>query len=317
MTLLLGTNDLDQVVELLRSGNLVAFPTETVYGLGADASNPDAVARVFEAKGRPAGHPLIVHLGSTQQMLQWATDVDDRALALADAFWPGPLTLIVPSSGRATSEVTGDRSTIGLRVPNHPVTLDVLTRFGGGLAGPSANRFGHVSPTSAQHVMADLDGRIDAVLDGGSAQVGVESTIVEVLRGCPVAVLRPGGVSVDEISALLGEDVIDGRSSESRAAGMLASHYAPIAPVVVIEAAAPPSSWPADTVVIGPESTPIDPSQLISVPLDSAGFARSLYAALREADAREPATIAVVAPAEGVLSEAVRDRLSKASSPRE
>lgn len=317
MTLLLGTNDVDRAVELLTSGDLVAFPTETVYGLGADASNPNAVARVFEAKGRPAGHPLIVHLSSTQQMLEWATDVDDRALALADAFWPGPLTLIVPSSGRAVSEVTGGRSTIGLRVPNHPVALDLLARFGGGLAGPSANRFGHVSPTTAQHVMADLDGRITAVLDGGPAHVGVESTIVEVLRGHPVALLRPGGVSADEIAVLLGEDVIDGRSSESRAAGMLASHYAPKARVVVIEAGVPSRTWPADSVVIGPESISTDPGQLIAVPSDSAGFARNLYAALREADARTPATIVVLAPADGVLSEAVRDRLSKASSRRE
>lgn len=317
MTLLLSPADLDHAVDLLQGGGLVAFPTETVYGLGADASNPSAVGRIFEAKGRPTGHPLIVHIGSAQKLDRWAADLDDRAHRLAEAFWPGPLTLIVPSAGLAAPAVTGGRPTVGLRVPGHPLALDLLTRFDGGLAGPSANRFGHVSPTTAQHVMTDLGGRIEAVLDGGPAEVGVESTIVEVLGDRPATVLRPGGVTAEALEIVLGEEVLDGRSSTSRAAGMLASHYAPAARVVVLETPPAAGELGPDTIVIGHEVSLVDPEQRIQMPADGAGFARGLYAALRAADARGPETIAVVVPTEGSLLDAVRDRLSKASGPRE
>ncbi|MDH4365496.1 MAG: L-threonylcarbamoyladenylate synthase, partial [Acidimicrobiia bacterium] len=179
------TTDVEVGAAALRAGRLVAFPTETVYGLGADASNPAAVRAVFEAKGRPAGHPLIVHVAALHEARRWMADLDPaterRLMALARRFWPGPLTIVVPRSGRVAPEAVGGRPTIGLRVPAHPVALALLRAFQGGVAGPSANRFGRVSPTTAAHVLADLEGRVSVVLDGGPTTVGVESTIVDLV----------------------------------------------------------------------------------------------------------------------------------------
>ncbi|MEZ5377500.1 MAG: L-threonylcarbamoyladenylate synthase [Acidimicrobiales bacterium] len=309
--------DIDAAVATLRAGGLIGLPTETVYGLGADATNEAAVQRIFATKGRPAGHPLIVHVASAQQVDEWSTGSDARAAALAEAFWPGPLTIIVESSGLAAPSVTGGRTTVGLRVPDHPVALEVLRRFGGGVAAPSANRFGHVSPTTADHVRADLGDAVDVILDGGPSKVGVESTIIELVGGAPV-LLRPGGVSVEAIEAVLGESVVDGRTGESRAAGMMASHYAPDAPVVVVESI----DGPLDdrVAVIAPLGEPVlDPerSKVQWLPADAAGFAEGLYAALRRADSADTTQIMVVAPHEaGDLLPAVMDRLAKASAPR-
>ncbi len=312
------TTDLDRALEVLEQGGLVAFPTETVYGLGADATRPEAVRRVFEVKGRPVDHPLIVHLGVPpagrswgEWLARWTSAPDQRVVHLAEAFWPGPLTVIVPRSELVCDEAVGGRSTVGLRVPDHPLTLELLRRFGGGLVGPSANRFGRVSPTTAAHVVDDLGDQLEVVLDGGPARVGVESTIVEVIEGRPVTLLRPGGVSPGEIEAVLGEVVLDGRAGPSRAAGMLASHYAPVAPVEVVTTAGEAAirGGSQRTAVVGPGGT-------IELPADAEGFAKGFYAALRQADSPGVAKIFVVPPTSGDLLDAVLDRLRKSAGPR-
>lgn len=324
-TQLLGEGDVEMAVSILRDGGLVAFPTETVYGLGGDAENGAAVAKIYEAKGRPVGHPLIVHVASTEAAWTWAADVPPAAVALADAFWPGPLTLIVPRSPRAHSGTVGGRESIGLRVPDHQLTLDLLARFGGGVAGPSANRFGHVSPTTAAHVQADLDGRIDAVLDGGPSRVGVESTIVELVSDT-VTLLRPGGVTITEIAAALAlagledQSITDGRDGESRAAGMLVSHYAPDAPVHIVDDLGDAELNVGDVVVgatelVGDANANIPgETVVIELPIDADGFAEGLYAALREADQACDGRIVVIRPHDGRLSAAINDRLKKAST---
>ncbi len=300
---------------VLRAGGLVAIPTETVYGLGADASNDDAVGRIFAVKGRPAGHPLIVHIASAAAVPAWSTTRDPRVTRLAEAFWPGPLTLIVPKIDGIADAATGGRSTIGLRVPDHRLTQALLRDFGGGIAAPSANRFGRVSPTTAAHVRDDLGDAVDLILDGGSSAVGVESTIVE-LVGPEAVLLRPGGIGLDRLVAVLGEPVIDGRSGESRASGMLDSHYAPDAPVTVVEVGSPAlDRLDDDVVLITPVAHPH--RRQVVLPAAAEGYAEGLYRALREADAQHPSGIVVVPPTEGgPLLPAVLDRLVKASAPR-
>lgn len=318
----LSAGDTEFAAEILDAGGTVAIPTETVYGLAADAAADRAVAKIFEAKGRPAGHPLIVHVADADRVGEWADVSDPRVDELARRFWPGPLTLVLPRTDRVSTLVVGDRSTVGVRVPDHPVTHAVLEAFAqvgsGGVAAPSANRFGHVSPTTAAHVLDDLDGRIDAVVDGGPTTVGVESTILE-LVGREPKLLRPGGVTQEAIEAVLGRSVIDDRSGPSRAAGMLASHYAPAAEVVVVTADEVGDRID-DTVpiaVIGPLPD-IDLGSAIglALPEDSHGYARGLYDALRTADALGVDRILVVPPSTGPLVDAVRDRLAKAASPR-
>ncbi|HSB87363.1 MAG TPA: L-threonylcarbamoyladenylate synthase, partial [Ilumatobacteraceae bacterium] len=195
-------SDVDRALDVLRAGGLVAIPTETVYGLAADASNPSAVRRIFAVKRRPVDHPLIVHIATSEQLGHWASTIPPAAAVLADACWPGPLTLLVPRAASVIAEVTGGRETVGVRVPAHALTLELLHRFGGGLAAPSANRFGRVSPTTAAHVRADLGDEVDFVLDGGPCPIGVESTIVDCTVD-PPQVLRPGGISNEDIAGLL------------------------------------------------------------------------------------------------------------------
>ena len=199
--------DIEQAVRVLRAGGLVAFPTETVYGLGADAEDVQAVERIFAAKGRPRTHPLIAHIGSADQLDHWAADVPESARLLAERFWPGPLTLVLWRSNRVPFAVTGGLETVALRVPDHPVALALLSAFGGGVAAPSANRFGSVSPTTARHVREDMGSAVDLVLDGGPCEVGVESTIVDV-RGEQLAILRPGGVAREDLERALGHSIL-------------------------------------------------------------------------------------------------------------
>ena len=295
-----GTS-IEQALTVLRAGGLVAIPTETVYGLAADASNEAAVRRIFGAKGRPADHPLIVHIADTSSLGEWAAEIPPAAAHLAATCWPGPLTLLVPRGPKVLDVVTGGRPTVGLRVPAHPLTTFLLQQFGGGLAAPSANRFGKVSPTTAAHVVADLGDSVDYVLDGGACPVGVESTIVD-CSVTPPQVLRPGGISTEQVAELLNGDLA-AASGPSRASGMLASHYAPAAPMLLVEH--PDEAMAA--IAAHPGATLIDHTG------DLVGYAQQLYSQLRAADlAGSPLIVAILPPAQG-LGHAIRDRLQKAA----
>ena len=296
------TQSVDRALEVLRAGGLVAIPTETVYGLAADASNDAAVRRIFAAKGRPADHPLIVHVAHAEQLAHWASEVPPAAARLAATCWPGPLTLLVPKAAHVSAVVTGGRPSVGVRVPAHPLTTELLERFGGGLAAPSANRFGKVSPTTADHVRADLGDLVDLVLDGGPCPIGVESTIVDCTVD-PPQVLRPGGIAVEDIDALL-DGALASPTGPSRAPGMLASHYAPRATVLLVDS----SGAAEDARAAHPGAFVLDRTD------DLATCARLLYADLRAADeANAAVVIAVLPPARG-LGHAIRDRLMKAAA---
>ena len=297
---------IDRAVDILRGGGLVAVSTETVYGLAADADDPAAVGRIFTAKGRPNDHPLIVHIADAEHLGEWTERVTPSAAVLADACWPGPLTLLLPRAPRVIDAVTGGRPTVGIRVPAHRLTTELLRRFGGGLAAPSANRFGRVSPTTADHVRADLGDDVDFVLDGGPCPIGVESTIVDCTAD-PPQVLRPGGIATEEIDALLRGELATTPTGPSRASGMLASHYAPRCPVLL-------AGDEAEARAIGSAAPG---RMLIGVGVDLVTYARLLYEQLREAD-RQGATavVALVPPANG-LGHAIRDRLFKAAADRD
>jgi L-threonylcarbamoyladenylate synthase len=318
---MLPGGDISAAVDVLRRGGLVAFPTETVYGLGADAANPEAVARIFVAKGRPRSHPVIVHVAETAAAKEWAAQVPDFAAALADAFWPGPLTLVLPRSDLVPDAVTGGLATVGLRVPAQPLALELLSAFGGGVAAPSANRFGRVSPTRAEHVRADLGPAVDLILDGGSCPVGVESTIVD-CSGAEARVLRPGGVPVESLEAVLGykPDVfVDG---SVRAPGMLSSHYAPSARVEVLPAEGI-AARAQELVGLGVRVGLLAPGRMIGLPSGiealpptggAVAYAQCLYQRLREADRRGVEVLLAVPPPETGVGTAVADRLRRAAA---
>jgi L-threonylcarbamoyladenylate synthase len=314
-----------EAADILRRGGIVAFPTETVYGLGADAARPDAVAKIFAAKGRPSRHPVIVHLFSSDDAGEWADDVPPAARRLADLLWPGPLTLVLPRGEAATDAVTGGLPTIGLRVPAHPIARELLALFGGAIAAPSANRFGSVSPTTADHVRADLEGRIDAIVDGGACPIGIESTIVDA-SGDTLSIVRPGAVTRETIEEILGEP-IPLAADPKGAPGTLASHYAPRARVVAIAASELAtrgrdyaSAHSGDRIAaVVPRSTrlPFEGVDRIDAPDDPAGRARTLYAALRDLDARGYTRAIVVLPEdERGLGLAIADRIRRAAGPR-
>lgn len=314
---LTGDQDgVDAAARILKAGGLVALPTETVYGLAADAENAAAVAAIFTAKGRPADQPVIIH-ASPEQAPVYARIWSEVAAKLADAFWPGPLTLVVPRSERALTQVTGGLETVGLRCPDHPVTRAVVRAVGGGLAAPSANRYGHVSPTTAAHVLNDLDGRIDAVLDAGPCDVGLESTIVELLPSQPATLLRRGGLAAEAIEKVLGSALRDGVGGPVRAPGMVRSHYAPAAPVAVVSASELKRRIAAglahDVLVIAPGEVGHPRSVALG---DDAAFAHGLYQALRMGDDPEVAQVLVCPPASGPLLPAILDRLNRSSAPR-
>ena len=217
---------IQQAADFLRKGKLVAIPTETVYGLGADAKNPEAVKHIFAAKARPADHPLIVHIPDKAVLTDWAVEIPETAYKLAERFWPGPLTLVLKKHPDVPMEVTGGQNTIALRVPNHPVALALLKAFGGGIAAPSANRFCRISPTQASHVEEELGDKVDLILDGGACQVGLESTIVDLSGGQP-RLLRPGQISKSEIEEFMQEELELPKHSHVRAPGMMETHYSP------------------------------------------------------------------------------------------
>jgi L-threonylcarbamoyladenylate synthase len=319
------TTDPARAVEALLAGGLVALPTETVYGLGADAGRPHAVARVFAVKGRPADHPLIVHIRGAEDLAAWARDIPPYARALAEALWPGPLTLVLPRSARAGDHVTGGQDTVGLRAPSHPAARAVLAALGGrGIAAPSANRFGRVSPTTAQHVLDELgallDPATDLVLDGGACDVGVESTILDCTGERP-RLLRPGAVDADTVAIAGGVPLDPEGVSSVRAPGTLASHYAPSARVTVagenglgeaLALAAAGGPGPVGLLAAAAVATPVGVVRL-SEPADDAAYAQVLYSALREADALGLAAVVAVPPDEGPLAAAVADRLRRAA----
>jgi L-threonylcarbamoyladenylate synthase len=310
--LLIG--DVELAARLLRAGGLVAIPTETVYGLAADAEQLAAVARIFDVKRRPADHPLIVHLAGIEALDGWVGDVDvdtERSIGLlAGAAWPGPLTLLVPRGPRVGDFVTGGRPTVGLRVPAHPMTLELLNLLGGGLAAPSANRFGRVSPTTAHHVLNDLTGDLepgrDAILDGGPCPVGVESTIVD-LTTSPPQVLRAGAIDAGTVEQILSTPVAAG-GGPSRASGMLTAHYAPDCEVLLASDSAEAARLAAERSERGEIVRVLDRTG------DLVNAARLLYADLRAADAdRLHALVVVMPPAIG-LGHALGDRLRKAAA---
>jgi L-threonylcarbamoyladenylate synthase len=310
---------------LLREGKLVAFPTETVYGHGADAGNDDAVRRVFAVKGRPEDHPVIVHVEDLDAASRWAARMPDDARALARAFWPGPLTLIVPRAPGVPDAVTGGQSSVGLRVPAHPVARALVAAFRGGIAAPSANRFGHVSPTTAQHVVDDLGDAVDLILDGGACDVGIESTIVAFTTDTPM-LLRPGGISVEAIAGVLGRmPLARDAIAAPRASGTLDSHYAPRTPASLVA----PDALRAELAQLEERDervavlayTAHPPEAFdgvwIRAPRDADAYARTLYANLRSLDAANADTILIEhVPADGAWA-AIRDRLSRAASGEE
>jgi L-threonylcarbamoyladenylate synthase len=314
--------DVVRAAAILRAGGLVAFPTETVYGLGADASRDDAAAKIFAVKGRPRAHPLIAHLAGGALLDDWAIDVPEAARRLAAAAWPGPLTLILRRGPRVSLATTGGADTVGLRVPAHPMAQALLREFGGAIAAPSANRFGAVSPTTADHVVADLGEDVDYVLDGGPCDVGVESTIVDLSRGRAV-LLRPGGMPREAIEAIVGTLAVADAAAPA-APGTLASHYAPRAEVIAVE----PTEVRAAVEVARGRVAVLAPSGAFAawgdlggalaypLPDDVAGMARALYAALRDLDAAGVNVVIAALPPAAGLGEAVGDRLRRAAAPR-
>lgn len=316
-----GLSHIADAVEVLKRGGLVALPTETVYGLAADAENELAVRRIFATKGRPETHPLIVHVSGIDALDGWAREIPEAARKLAAEFWPGPLTMVLPRGPRALDVVTGGQDTVALRVPSHEVARALLKAFGGGLAAPSANRFGHVSPTTAEHVAGDLGTDVDLILDGGPSEVGVESTIVDLSSDRP-AILRPGGVAREEISRVLGVDVQIQASSTVRTPGMLASHYAPRAGVFLADRSTVYRRAEAlehsgqRIAVIGPRQRLPGGVALLEAPEDAEGLARVLYAKLREADTEGFDLLVVQLPPEDGMGLAVQDRLKRAAAPR-
>jgi L-threonylcarbamoyladenylate synthase len=299
---------------VLKNGGLVAFPTETVYGLGADACNAAAVARIYSVKGRPAEHPLIVHVASMDALGDWASDVPAFAIALARDFWPGPMTLVMRRSELAADFVTGGQDTVGVRVPAHPVALGLLEAFarvgGKGVAAPSANRFGNVSPTTAQAVSDELSDYLsdaDQILDGGACDVGVESTIVDCTGDVP-RILRPGAITQEMIEHSTGLDVLDADGVAIRVSGSLDSHYSPIAKVVLDQSPTAGQGFIAMADLVTPDGV-----LRLASPSTHDEFARVLYSALRSADEQGLESVVVAQPVGNGIAIAIRDRLSRSA----
>jgi L-threonylcarbamoyladenylate synthase len=313
--------DVEEAISILRGGGIVGFPTETVYGLGADAENDAAVARIFVAKGRPRAHPLIVHLAAIDALDGWIAAMPPAAQRLADLLWPGPLTLILERGPRAHDALTGGLSTVGVRVPAHPIARALIEGVGGGIAAPSANRFGSVSPTTAEHVARDLGDRIDGIVDGGPCEVGLESTIVDVSQGI-ATLLRPGAVAAEEIERILGAPLARPGADAPRAPGMLASHYAPRARLVATRAedasrcARELTAPGARLALLAPRDViaDVEGATRIDVPSDARDRARTLYASLRAIDERGFTHAIVILPDdERGLGAAIADRLRRAA----
>jgi L-threonylcarbamoyladenylate synthase len=311
----------DDAVAVLRAGGLVAFPTETVYGLGADASNAEAVKKIYAAKGRPRNHPLIVHVAHAQEAGAWAAHFPDAAQRLAERYWPGPLTLILRRSARVSDLLTGGQETIALRVPSHRIAQALLRAFGGGIAAPSANRYGRVSATTAEHVRSEFGAAVVCVLDGGPSEVGIESTIVDV-SGVQPALLRPGHITAAELEVTLGHALAAANADSPRAPGTLAKHYAPQTPLIMMEAdlllelASSMARQDQKVAVLARSALkPLLKGVLwITAPSDAARYAHDLYANLRALDEAGCNAILVEQPPLDPAWAAIHDRLMRAAA---
>jgi L-threonylcarbamoyladenylate synthase len=316
---------IDRAVDVLRRGGLVAVPTETVYGLAADADNEEAVRKLFAAKGRPADHPVIVHVADASAFDDWAIEVPDAARVLAAAFWPGPLTLVLKRGARARDVLTGGQDSVGLRSPAHPWARALLQAFDGALAAPSSNSFGRISPTTAQHVIDDLGvkprGKIDLILDGGACPVGIESTIVDVRTDMPT-LLRPGAIMRDQLQTALHRPVVDAGGQSPRSSGRLEKHYAPHTPLTVmpIDQLAAVLSKPgrARIALLAPlsllQNCRADVLLAIAAAEDADDYARSLYSSLHRLDSTGAERLFVAEPPAGASWEAIHDRLRRAQA---
>jgi L-threonylcarbamoyladenylate synthase len=313
--------EIETAVQALRNGELVAFPTETVYGLGANAQNPAAVRRIFEAKGRPASHPVIVHLDSPKYLHRWVREVPPGAIGLAEAFWPGPLTMVMPRAAHVHDVVTGGQDTIAIRVPAHPMAQQLLTAFGGGIAAPSANRYGRLSPTRAEHVREELGDAVRVVLDGGECQIGLESTIVS-FEGPVVRLLRPGSVTAAQVRAVVGELAIGAANESPRVPGAVPSHYAPVTPMTIvpageIDAQADAASGGGKRIAVLAQRLPLRSHKYvtwINAGRRPESFGHDLYSNLRTLDRAGCQRILVQEVPEGERWDAVRDRLMRAAT---
>ena len=318
---MVSDREIENAVAVLRAGGLVAFPTETVYGLGADASNPEAVRKIFVAKGRPHDHPLIVHVADAVQLANWARDIPPQAGKLARKFWPGPLTLILRRVPKVSDLVTGGQDTVALRVPSHPVAQALLRAFGGGIAAPSANRFGRVSATTADHVRREFGATVDCVLDGGAADVGIESTIVD-LSGPQPVLLRPGWITARQLQDALDMPLAAPGAESPRAPGTLAKHYAPQTPLLMMEAdlllelaASLTRQGKRVAVLARSAHQPLLPGLAwIVAPPEAKGYAHDLYANLRQLDEAGCDTILVEALPQDAVWLAITDRLMRAAA---
>jgi L-threonylcarbamoyladenylate synthase len=311
---------IDLAIKALRAGDLVAFPTETVYGLGANAADPVAVAKIFALKGRPADHPLIVHLGSQDQLLEWVADIPPVAATLAASFWPGPLTLILPKAARVSHVVTGGQDSIGVRVPAHPIAQQLLAAFGGGIAAPSANRYGRLSPTSASHVREEFGDAVGVLLDGGESPIGLESTIVACL-GNVARLLRPGFITRSQIEAQVGK-LADGGEGAPRSSGDRPHHYAPVTPLEIVSAGRIESraaglaaaGFPVAVLAMRPAAQAHSCVTWIDAGTVAAPYGHNLYSHLRRLDRLGARRILVEAPPALEAWSAVLDRLQRAES---
>lgn len=309
---------LTSALRALRDGEVIGLPTETVYGLAADARNPAAVAKIFALKGRPADHPLIVHVAGPENLSEWAIDVPASARDLARAFWPGPLTLILHKREDVPDAVTGGQDTVGLRCPAHPLALELLRAFEGGLAAPSANRFGHVSPTTAHHVRDEFGAAVPTVLDGGDCEVGIESTIVD-LSGAVPRILRPGRITRAQIEARIGPVSVGSDGDSPRASGTLDKHYAPRTAMQLqsrpqLEATAREQDALGKQVLVLTLRDLPEGCDGLALPADADAYAHGLYAALRELDARQANLLLVERPPDTEAWLAVQDRLRRSAA---
>lgn len=308
---------IDEAIAALRRGEAIGLPTETVYGLAGDARDPDAVRRIFELKGRPADHPLIVHLAEARWLEHWARDVPTAAVVLADEFWPGPLTLILARQPDVLDAVTGGQDTVGLRVPSHPLARELLSRYGGALAAPSANRHGRVSPTTAQHVRDEFGDDVPIVLDGGDCAVGIESTIVDVTGDVP-RILRPGHIARAALEAAIGPVESGAIATSPRAAGAHAAHYAPSTPIELVASDAFEERVAAHRAAgrrIAALSRTLRPESVEGIAAGASpdAYAHALYGALRALDALAAERIVIESPPNTPDWAAVRDRLMRAA----